>query len=163
VSAIREATGNADSSTVIYGARPFQEIVANSIAKQRLAMILLGIFSALALVLSAIGIYGVISCLTGQRIHEIGIRMALGASRSSVLGMVLGQGIRITLIGVGIGTAAALALTRLMASLLYGVSAQDSITFIGVAVVISIVALLACYIPARRAMRIDPMVALRYE
>jgi predicted permease len=163
VSAIREATGNADSSAVIYGVRPLQEIVANSIAKQRLAMILFGIFSALALVLSAIGIYGVISYLTGQRTHEIGVRMALGASRSDVVRMVLGQGIRITLIGAGLGIAAALALTRLMASLLYGVSAQDSVTFIGVPVVISIVALLACYVPARRAMRIDPMVALRYE
>jgi predicted permease len=163
VSEIREATGKADSSAVVYGVQPLQEIVANSIAKQRLAMILLGFFSALALVLSSIGIYGVISYLTGQRTHEIGIRMALGASRSDVLRMVLGQGIRITLIGAGLGTAAALALTRLMASLLYGVSAHDSVTFIGVAVVISIVALLACYIPARRAMRIDPMVALRYE
>jgi predicted permease len=163
VSAIRETAVKADASSVVYGARPLQEIVANSIAKQRLAMILLSIFSALALVLSAIGIYGVISYLTGQRTHEIGIRVALGASRSDVLRMVIGQGMRITLIGVGIGVAAALGLTRLISQLIYGVGAYDPITFAGVAALLTGVALLACYIPARRAMRVDPMIALRYE
>jgi putative ABC transport system permease protein len=147
----------------VFGARPLQEIVANSIATQRLAMILLSIFSALALVLSAIGIYGVISYLTGQRTHEIGIRVALGASRSDVLRMVLGEGMKITLIGVAIGLAAALGLTRLIAKLIYGVGASDPLTFVGVAVLLTGVALLACYIPARRAMRVDPMIALRYE
>src|SRR6266850_2748661 len=118
VGAIREAAAKADPSSVVYGARPLQEIVANSIATQRLAMILLSVFSALALVLSAIGIYGVISYLTGQRTHEIGIRVALGASRSDVLRMVLGEGMKITLIGVAIGLAAALLLTRVIAKLI---------------------------------------------
>jgi predicted permease len=163
VNAMRETAVKADASSVVYGARPLQEIVANSIAKQRLAMILLSVFSALALVLSAIGIYGVISYLTGQRTHEIGIRVALGASRSDVLRMVIGEGMRITLIGVGIGIAAALGLTRLISQLIYGVGAYDPITFVGVAVLLTGVALLACYIPARRAMRVDPMIALRYE
>ncbi|HET8921563.1 MAG TPA: ABC transporter permease [Candidatus Acidoferrum sp.] len=163
VNAMRQAALKADASSVVYEARPLLEIVSNSIAKQRLAMILLSVFSALALVLSAIGIYGVISYLTGQRTHEIGIRVALGASRSDVLRMVLGDGMRITLIGVGIGVAAALGLTRLISQLIYGVGAYDPITFAGVAFLLTGVALLACYIPARRAMRVDPMIALRYE
>jgi predicted permease len=163
VSAIRAAAAKADPSAVVYGARPVEDIVARSIATQRLAMILLSVFSALALVLSAIGIYGVISYLTGQRTHEIGIRVALGASSADVLRMVLGEGMKLTLIGVGIGVAAALGLTRLIAKLIYGVGASDPLTFTGVAVLLTGVALLACYIPARRAMRVDPMVALRYE
>jgi predicted permease len=163
VSAIREAAVKGDPSSVVYGARPLEDIVANSIATQRLAMILLSIFSALALVLSAIGIYGVISYLTGQRTHEIGIRVALGASSGDVMRMVLGEGMKITIIGVAIGIAAALGLTRLIAKLIYGVGASDPITFAGVAVLLTGVALLACYIPARRAMRVDPMIALRYE
>jgi predicted permease len=163
VNAIREAAVRADPSTVVYGSRAVEDIVANSIATQRLAMILLSVFSALALVLCAIGIYGVISYLTGQRTHEIGIRVALGASRGDVLRMVLGEGMKITLIGVAFGLAAALLLTRLIAKLIYGVGASDPITFAGVAILLTGVALFACYIPARRAMRVDPMIALRYE
>ena len=161
--AVREAEAKVDSSAVIYNTRPMQEIVANSIAKQRLAMILLSVFSTLALVLSAVGIYGVISYLTGQRTHEIGIRVALGASAKDLLRMVLGEGLRITLIGVGIGLAAALGLTRLITKIIYGVSASDPLTFFGVALLLTVVALVACYIPARRAMRVDPIIALRYE
>jgi predicted permease len=163
VSAIRAAAAKADASAVVYGARPVEDIVAGSIGTQRLAMILLSVFSALALVLSAIGIYGVISYLTGQRTHEIGIRVALGASSADVLRMVLGEGMKLTLVGVAIGVAAALGLTRLMAQFIYGVGASDPITFTGVAVLLTGVALLACYIPARRAMGVDPMIALRYE
>jgi predicted permease len=160
---VRKAIEKADSSAAVYGISSMQEIVSGSISTQRLTMMLLGVFAALALTLSAIGIYGVISYLTGQRIHEIGVRMALGASREDVLRMVLGQGMRTTLIGVGLGIAAAIGLTRLITKVIYGVGATDPLTFLGVAVLLIGVALLACYIPARRAMRVDPMIALRYE
>ncbi len=160
---IRQAAEKVDSSAVVYDVRPMEEIVARSISTQRLTMLLLSVFSALALALSAIGIYGVISYLTGQRTHEIGVRVALGASSEDVLRMVLGQGMRMTLIGVGIGMAAAFGLTRLIIKMIYGVGATDPLTFAGVAVLLSAVALCACYIPARRATRVDPIVALRYE
>jgi len=160
---IRQASENVDASAVLYDVRPMEEIVARSISTQRLTMFLLSVFSGLALVLSAIGIYGVISYLTGERTHEIGVRVALGASGEDVLRMVLGQGMRMTLIGVGVGIAAAFGLTRLITQMIYGVGATDPLTFAGVAVLLSAVALCACYIPARRAMRVDPIVALRYE
>lgn len=161
--AIRQGAEKVVSSAVLYDVRPMGEIVARSISTQRLTMFLLSIFSALALVLSAVGIYGVISYLTGQRTHEIGVRVALGASRSDVLRMVLGQGLKITLIGVAIGLTAAFGLTRLITTLIYGVGTTDPLTFGSVALLLSGVALFACYLPARRAMRVDPMVALRYE
>ncbi len=163
LNSIRQAIEKADSTAAIYGVTSMPEIVSNSISTQRLTMMLLGVFAALALTLSAIGIYGVISYLTGQRIHEIGVRVALGASSQDVLRMVLGEGMRTTLIGVGIGIAAAIGLTRLISQVIYGVAATDPLTFIGVAFLLIAVALLACYIPARRAMRVDPMIALRYE
>jgi predicted permease len=163
ISAIRKAAEKVDPSTVLFGVRPLEEIVGNSISTQRLAMILLTVFSALALVLSAIGIYGVLSYLTGQRTHEIGVRVALGASRVDVLRMILGQGMKLAAIGVAIGIVAALGLTRLISKLVYGVSAFDPITFAGVTLLLTAVAVLSCYIPARRAMRVDPMIALRYE
>jgi len=147
----------------MYEVRPMQDIVAGSVATQRLAMILLSVFSALALVLSSIGIYGVISYLTGQRTQEIGVRVALGASGGDVMRMILGEGMRITLVGVGVGIALALGLTRLIAKMIYGVGAMDPFTFGVVAILLTGVALLACYIPAWRAMRVDPIVALRYE
>ena len=162
-SAIRQGAEKVTSSAVLYDVRPMEEIVARSISTQRMTMILLGIFSALALLLSAVGIYGVISYLTGQRTHEIGVRVALGASNRDVLRMVLGQGLAITLMGVAIGLAAAFGLTRLITTLIYGVRTTDPITFLSVAILLSGVALFACYLPARRAMRVDPIVALRYE
>jgi len=162
-SSIRQAAEKVVSGAVLYAVRPMDEIVARSISTQRLTMFLLSIFSALALVLSAVGIYGVISYLTSQRTQEIGVRVALGATGRDVLRLVLGQGMKITLMGVLIGLAAALGLTRLINTLIYGVGASDPITFGGVALLLSGVAVLACYIPARRAMRVDPIVALRYE
>ena len=126
-------------------------------------MILLSVFAALASVLACVGIYGVISYLVGQRSHEIGVRVALGAQPSDVLRLVIGQGLRMALIGVVTGIGAALGLTRLMANQLFGVSAHDPLTFAGVAVLLILVAVAACFLPARRAMRVDPIVALRCE
>jgi len=161
--AIRRAAGGATGGAALFGVQPMEEIVARSISSQRLTTLLLGIFAALALVLAAVGIYGVISYLTAQRTHEIGVRVALGASRSDVLRLVLGQGLKITLIGVGIGLAAALALTRLITTMIYGVGALDPLTFAAVALLLSGIALAACWLPARRALRVDPAVALRQE
>ena len=160
---VRRSVEALDPGEVIYGVETMENVVSSSFAARRLSMILLGVFAALALVLACVGIYGVVSYLVGQRTHEIGVRMALGAQRSDVLRLVLGQGARMALIGVTIGIAAALGLTRLMANQLFGVTAHDPLTFADVAILLLIVAVIACYIPARRAMRVDPMVALRYE
>ena len=161
--AIREEVSKLDSRQVMYDAMTMEEVVTRSVRAQRFSMILLGAFASLALLLASIGIYGVISYLVGQRVNEIGIRMALGAQRKDILRMIVGEGARLAAIGAGIGILAALGLTRLMASQLYAVSVTDPITFTGVAIILVGVALFACYIPARRAMRVDPMVALRYE
>ena len=163
IDSIRDTSRKMNSEQVVYGEQTMDEIISDSISDRKFSMVLLGTFAALALLLSSIGIYGVISYLIGERTHEIGIRMALGAQRKDVLALVLSEGVRLTLLGAAIGIAAALGLTRLMASLLYGVSASDPLTFAAVPIVLLGVAMLACYIPARRAMRVDPMTALRYE
>ncbi len=165
ITLIRKAIRNVSADEVVYGFKTMDDIVSSSVAARRFSMILLGTFAALALILASVGIYGVISYLAGQRTHEIGVRMALGAQRRDVLRLVLGQGVGMALIGVATGLAAALGLTRLMArySLLYRVSATDPLTFACVALLLTLVALAACYLPARRAMRVDPLVALRYE
>jgi len=161
--AVRRAVERIDSREVIYNVQTMDEVVSNSFAARRLSMILLGIFASLALVLACVGIYGVISYLVGQRTHEIGVRMALGAGRSDVLRLVVAHGTKMALIGVAIGIATSLGLTRLMANQLFGVSPHDPLIFAGVALLLTIVAVAACYIPARRAMRVDPIIALRHE
>ncbi|HEV2205588.1 MAG TPA: ABC transporter permease [Candidatus Acidoferrales bacterium] len=160
---VRRAVDEIDPREVVYAVQTMDEVVANSFAARRFSMILLGVFAGLALVLSCVGIYGVISYLVGQRTHEIGVRMALGAQHEDVLRLILGHGARMALIGVAIGVIASLGLTRLMAGELFGVTAHDPLTFSAVAIVLVVVALLASYIPARRAMRVDPLVALRHE
>jgi predicted permease len=161
--AVRRAVAQLDPREVVYGVTTMDDVLAGSLAARRLSMILLSAFAVLALLLSCIGIYGVISHLVGQRTHEIGVRMALGAQSGDVMRLVLGHGARMALIGVAAGLAAALALTRLMAHQLFGVTAHDPLTFSAVAVLLASVSLLACYVPARRAVRVDPLIALRYE
>jgi predicted permease len=165
IAPVRQAIHGISADAVVYGFETMDNIIASSLATRRFSMILLGAFAALALILASVGIYGVISYLVGQRTHEIGVRMALGAKRADVLSLVLGQGAQMALLGVGLGLVAAFALTRLMAkfSLLFGVSATDPLTFAGVSVLLVLVALAACYVPAYRATRVDPTVALRCE
>jgi len=160
---IRATSRQMSSDQVIYAAQTMDEIISDSLAARRFSMVLLGIFAALALLLSSVGIYGVISYLVGQRTQEIGIRVALGARRWDVLRLVLSHSVQMAVLGVFLGIAASLALTRLMAKMLYGVSATDPLTFVAVSAVLTFVAFSASYIPARRAMRVDPIVALRNE
>lgn len=160
---IRRALVPPNSEQVIYAPQTMDEIISLSLATQRVAMILLAGFALLALLLASIGIYGVISYLVGQRTHEIGVRMALGARPADVLRLILASGGRLALFGTAVGFVAALGLTQLMRGIIYGVKATDPLTFVVVSALLLLVAIAACYVPARRATRVDPMVALRYE
>jgi predicted permease len=160
---IRRMNAQMSSQQVIFDTQTMESHISDSMASRRFSMILLVIFAVLALLLASLGIYGVISYIAGQRTNEIGLRMALGAHQRDILLLILGRGGKLAALGVAIGLAAALGLTRLMASLLFGVGATDPLTFVGVALLLTVVALAACYIPARRAAKVDPIVALRYE
>jgi putative ABC transport system permease protein len=160
---IRQTVHSIDKDLPVTDVESFPDAVGASIAQERFRTVMMSSFSGIALILAAVGIFGVISYSASQRTHEIGIRIALGAQQRNVLRLILGQGARLALLGLGIGAAAALPLTHLMAGLLYGVSGTDPLTFGTVGIVLFGVAVTACYIPARRAMRVDPMVALRHE
>jgi putative ABC transport system permease protein len=161
--AMREAVWAVDKDQPVTSLRTMEDYMSESVSQRRFNAILLAAFAILALILAAVGLYGVMNYSVTQRTHEIGIRVALGAERNHVFKLVIGQGMLLAMIGVAVGLAAAFALTRLMEGLLYGVSATDPLTFVVIALLLSAVALLACYIPARRAARVDPMVTLRCE
>ncbi|HYY42837.1 MAG TPA: FtsX-like permease family protein, partial [Pyrinomonadaceae bacterium] len=163
VGALRQQVWALDRQQPLYNVRTAAQVLADSIARPRFNTLLITIFAAVALVLATVGIYGVISYTVTQRTHEIGIRMALGARPFDVFKMVVGQGLRLALIGVGLGLVASFAVMRLLASLLYGVRPTDLVTFAGVSGLLTMIVLVACYIPARRATKVDPMIALRYE
>ena len=163
IGSAREAIRSVDPTLPIAKVSTLASLVDDSMTQPRFSMLLLAAFAALALLLASIGIYGVISYAVAQRTQEFGIRLALGAQPRNVFSMVLGQGARLALLGVVLGFIAAFAVTRLMTSLLFGVQPTDPVTFIAVPALLMGVALLACYIPARRATRVDPIIALRYE
>ena len=161
--AVRNAVAAVDKNQPVYDIRTMAQLMAHSVAAPRFNLLLVGVFAALALALAAVGVYGVMSYLVAARTHEVGVRMALGADAGDVLKLVIGRGMTLALVGVGIGLGAAFALTRVITSLLYSVRATDPLTFSVIPLLLASVAFLACYIPARRATKVDPMVALRNE
>ncbi|MGH9678198.1 MAG: FtsX-like permease family protein, partial [Candidatus Acidiferrum sp.] len=160
---VKKQVWSLDNQIPIGEAKSMEERMSLSLAQQRFNMLLLGLFAALALILSAIGIYGLMAYAVSQRVHEIGVRLAVGAQQRHVLKLIVGEGAKLAAFGIAFGTVAAFGLTRLMSGLLFEVTPTDPETFIAVAVLLAAVGLVACYIPARRATRIDPMIALRYE
>jgi len=163
ISSARSAVKAIDPDQPIYSPRTMDEIRAESVAPERLNLTLLSLFAGIALVLAIVGIYGVMSYSVTQRTHEIGIRMAIGARPVDVFKMILGHGMKLALIGVALGLVGAFALTRLMATMLFGVKPTDAPTFAGISVLLISVALLACYLPGRRATKVQPTISLRYE
>jgi putative ABC transport system permease protein len=162
-SSILQQISRVDPDQPVFRVKTMDQYLGESMGQRRLSTTLLGAFAAFALVLAAIGVYSVMNYLVSQRRHEIGIRMALGANQGEILKLVVGQGMWISLLGIGIGIAAALLLTRIMTSLLYGITPSDPLTYIANSLILLAVALLACLIPARRAMSVDPIIALRYQ
>jgi putative ABC transport system permease protein len=163
VGSVRQIIREVDPDQPISNVATMAEVLGTEAAQRRMGMIMLVAFASLALLLASLGIYGVLAYFVTQHTNEIGVRQALGATPRNILFMVLKKGMGLTLIGVAIGLASAFALTRLMSSLLFGVKASDPLTFVAVPLLLTLVALLACYIPARRATKVDPLVALRYE
>ena len=161
--AVTQVARAMDPNVPVYDIKTMEQRLSESLARRRFAMFALGLFALVAMLLAAVGVYGVMSYTVAQRTREIGIRVALGAKTSDVLKLVVAQGMSLAVIGVGTGLAGATLVTRVMASLLFNVSAMDPVTFIAIAFLLTGVALLACYVPARRAMKVDPMIALRYE
>ena len=161
--AVTRIVHEADPDVPINEVTTLDGLLSRSLSPRRFAMVLIGVLAGLALVLAAVGIYGVMSYTVGQRTQEIGVRMALGAQPKNMLALVLGRGAGLALVGIFAGTLGALALTRFLSSLLFGIEPKDPVTFAGVALLLFGVALAACYVPARRAMQVDPMVALRDE
>jgi predicted permease len=161
--AVTRAIRMADPEQPVFGIMPMEKLIANASAERRFSMFLLLLFAGLALVLSSVGIYGVMAYTTTQRRHEMGIRMALGAKSGDVLGLVLGQGMRLVAAGLLLGLLGAWTLSRVVASQLYGITARDPLTYVAVAMLLGGVALMATYLPARRATQVDPMLALRSE
>jgi putative ABC transport system permease protein len=163
VQAIRGEASAADPSVPVFKVKPLQQYVDERLSAKKMAAYCLAVGALIALVLAAVGIYSVVAYSVTQRTHEIGLRIALGASSSDILRLVVGTGLRLVLIGGAIGLAGALVLLQLLSGLLFGVSARDPITLAGIITIFIAVALLACYLPARRAMKLDPLIALRYQ
>jgi ABC-type antimicrobial peptide transport system permease subunit len=163
VGAVKSALRSLDADLPMYYVRTMRQRVGESLARRRFSILLLGVFASVALALATIGIYGVMAYLVNQGTREIGIRMALGATQHDILGLVVRQGMTLALSGVSIGLMVALLLTRLIRGLLFGVQATDPLTFVGISALLAVIALLASYIPAQRAARIDPMVSLRCD
>jgi ABC-type antimicrobial peptide transport system permease subunit len=160
---VRAQVQSLDSTLPVFGAQTLNETVSASLSQRRFSLEIVALFALTALLLAGLGIYGVISYMVTERAHEIGIRLALGAQRQNIMRMVLGQGFNLAIAGAAFGLVGALIVSQLMAGLLYGVKPTDPLTFASVAILLIVVALLGCYIPGRRALRIDPMIALRHE